>query len=67
MFPGLIFRMSQPKLVILVFSSGKLVLTGAKEREQVYEAYSKIKHVLTQHKNDDVKARQPSYADQRKQ
>lgn len=30
MFPGLIFRMKDPKVVLLIFSSGKIVLTGAK-------------------------------------
>ncbi len=29
-FPGLIHRMLDPKTVILVFSSGKLVFTGSK-------------------------------------
>lgn len=29
-FPGLIFRMQDPKVVLLIFSSGKIVLTGAK-------------------------------------
>ena len=33
MFPGLIFRMVVPKVVLLIFNSGKIVLTGAKERE----------------------------------
>jgi transcription initiation factor TFIID TATA-box-binding protein len=46
MFPGLIFRMQEPKVVLLIFSSGKIVLTGAKKREQIYEAYNKIKALL---------------------
>jgi hypothetical protein len=29
-FPGLIYRMRQPKIVLLIFVSGKIVLTGAK-------------------------------------
>ena len=29
-FPGLIYRMEEPKVVILLFASGKLVCTGAK-------------------------------------
>ena len=33
LFPGLIFRMDTPKVVLLIFASGKIVLTGAKERE----------------------------------
>ena len=32
LFPGLIFRMEKPKVVLLIFASGKIVLTGAKER-----------------------------------
>ena len=31
-FPGLIYRMSEPKIVLLIFASGKIVLTGAKKR-----------------------------------
>lgn len=30
LFPGLIFRMEKPKVVLLIFASGKIVLTGAK-------------------------------------
>lgn len=30
LFPGLIYRMKQPKIVLLIFVSGKIVLTGAK-------------------------------------
>jgi len=41
-FPGLIYRMDEPKVVILLFSSGKLVCTGAKHEEDVYEAVSKL-------------------------
>ena len=29
-FPGLIYRMVKPKIVLLIFVSGKVVLTGAK-------------------------------------
>ncbi len=37
-FPGLIYRMAKPKVVILLFASGKLVCTGAKHEEDVYQA-----------------------------
>ena len=37
-FPGLIYRMAVPKVVILIFGSGKLVCTGAKSEEQIHEA-----------------------------
>lgn len=30
LFPGLIYRMVKPKIVLLIFVSGKIVLTGAK-------------------------------------
>jgi len=30
LFPGLIYRMVDPKIVLLIFVSGKVVLTGAK-------------------------------------
>ncbi|RWW67980.1 hypothetical protein BHE74_00024529 [Ensete ventricosum] len=29
-FPGLIYRMRQSKMVLLIFASGKIILTGAK-------------------------------------
>jgi len=41
-FPGLIYRMDVPKVVILLFASGKLVCTGAKHAEEVYEAVTKL-------------------------
>ena len=45
-FPGLIYRMTEPKVVLLVFASGKLVITGAKREEQVHEAAEKINATL---------------------
>jgi transcription initiation factor TFIID TATA-box-binding protein len=46
MFPGAIYRMKDPKVVLLVFASGKLVITGAKREEQVHEAVEKIRAIL---------------------
>lgn len=46
LFPGLIYRMLRPKIVLLIFVSGKVVLTGAKVREDIYEAFDNIYHVL---------------------
>ena len=37
-FPGLIYRMKNPKVAILLFSSGKLVCTGAKSVDRSREA-----------------------------
>ncbi len=47
-FPGLIYRMDDPKVVILLFASGKLVCTGAKKEEDVYTAVEKLQKRLEQ-------------------
>ena len=41
-FPGLVYRMSSPKVVLLVFGSGKLVITGGKKPEDAEAAVEKI-------------------------
>jgi len=41
-FPGLIYRVDEPKVVILLFASGKLVCTGATKEEEVYEAVGNL-------------------------
>ena len=46
LFPGLIYRMIKPKVVILVFVSGKVVITGAKTREEIYEAFQNLYPIL---------------------
>lgn len=48
LFPGLIYRMVKPKVVLLIFVSGKVVLTGAKFREEINEAFNSIYPVLTE-------------------
>ncbi len=45
-FPGLIYRMAEPKVVILLFASGKLVCTGAKIEEDVYVSIDKLHALL---------------------
>jgi transcription initiation factor TFIID TATA-box-binding protein len=45
-FPGLIYRMDEPKVVILLFASGKLVCTGAKKESEVHEAVAKLQKIL---------------------
>jgi transcription initiation factor TFIID TATA-box-binding protein len=47
LFPGLIYRMLKPKIVLLIFVSGKIVLTGAKVREEIYQAFDLIYPVLS--------------------
>jgi len=45
-FPGLIHRMVDPKTVILVFASGKLVCTGAKTATDVYRSVNNLHSLL---------------------
>jgi transcription initiation factor TFIID TATA-box-binding protein len=45
-FPGLIYRMDEPKLVILIFATGGLVVTGAKKEQDVYDAVHKLHRSL---------------------
>ena len=45
-FPGLIYRMGMPKVVMLLFASGKLVCTGAKHEDMVKEAVHKLHGLL---------------------
>lgn len=35
-FPGLIYRLTDPHVVLLIFSSGKMVITGAKSEDEVF-------------------------------
>ncbi len=49
-FPGLIYRMVEPKVVILLFASGKLVCTGAKKESEVYDAVNKLHELLEEEK-----------------
>ena len=45
-FPGLIYRMDNPKVVMLLFSSGKIVCAGAKREAEVYEALRRLQAKL---------------------
>ncbi|CAI0410233.1 unnamed protein product [Linum tenue] len=48
LFPGLVYRMKKPKVVLLIFVSGKIVITGAKERKETYAAFENIYPVLAE-------------------
>ena len=41
-FPGLVYRLSDPKVVVLLFSSGKLVVTGGRKPEDAANAVDRI-------------------------
>jgi transcription initiation factor TFIID TATA-box-binding protein len=45
-FPGLVYRIDEPKAVFLVFSSGNFVCTGTKNEEEVQSAATKLKETL---------------------
>ena len=50
-FPGLVWRMVAPfKVVLLIFVSGKVVLTVAKSREQIHSAFNSIYPILLEHR-----------------
>ncbi len=41
-FPGVIYRMRDPKTVLLIFSTGKVVCAGAKNKKIVRDAFIKL-------------------------
>lgn len=45
-FPGLVYRVEEPKVVLLLFGSGKVVCTGAKEESEIEQAVIKVKKEL---------------------
>jgi len=53
-FPGLVYRIKDPKIVALLFSSGKIILTGGKNLDDVKRGLSvleeSIKDVLVEQK-----------------
>ena len=48
-FPGLVFRMKDPKVVILIFSTGKVICTGARSKENVDQALTNMHRELEEH------------------
>jgi len=46
-FPGLVYRLEDPKVVVLLFGSGKLIITGGKKPEDAKRAVQKILADLT--------------------
>jgi len=49
-FPGVIHRMINPKTVILLFASGKLVCTGGKTEKDVYRSVNNLHTMLEEKK-----------------
>src|SRR5512133_3330185 len=45
-FPGLVYRIDEPKVVVLIFSSGKLVVTGGKTPEDCERGVEVVRQQL---------------------
>jgi transcription initiation factor TFIID TATA-box-binding protein len=45
-FPGLVYRISDPRVAFLLFSSGKIICTGAQSVEDIHRALDKFKTKL---------------------
>jgi transcription initiation factor TFIID TATA-box-binding protein len=45
-FPGLVYRIDDPKVVVLIFSSGKLVVTGGKTPEDCESGVEVVRQQL---------------------
>uniref|UniRef100_K3WVG6 TATA-box-binding protein n=1 Tax=Globisporangium ultimum (strain ATCC 200006 / CBS 805.95 / DAOM BR144) TaxID=431595 RepID=K3WVG6_GLOUD len=50
LFPGLIYRVVKPKCTLLVFVSGKIIITGYKTREEGEDVLCKMFPVLLQYR-----------------
>lgn len=46
LFPGLVYRVMKPKVALLIFVNGKIVLTGAKTEEDMRKAYNDVFPIL---------------------
>ncbi|CAG9762499.1 unnamed protein product [Ceutorhynchus assimilis] len=46
LFPGLVYRMIKPRIVLLIFVNGKIVFTGGKSREDIKESLENIYPIL---------------------
>jgi len=46
-FPGLVYRVREPRVVMLLFGSGKIVCTGGKTTEDVSTAVEKVALMLS--------------------
>jgi len=45
-FPALIYRWESPKVIFLIFSTGKIVCVGAKKEKEIYEAIENLRRKL---------------------
>jgi transcription initiation factor TFIID TATA-box-binding protein len=45
-FPGLVFRLAEPKTVMLIFRSGKMIITGAKTQGDAQKAAEETNKII---------------------
>jgi transcription initiation factor TFIID TATA-box-binding protein len=45
-FPGLVYRIKDPKIVVLIFSSGKIILTGGKNLKDIKKGLDVLEQKL---------------------
>ena len=62
LFPGLIYRLVSPRVVFLIFVSGKVVITGAKKETDLANALTKLYPVLVEFKKVQIAAFPPTVA-----
>ena len=54
LFPGLVYRMVTPKVVLLIYVSGNVVITGAKKDEDLVAAVNEIYPLLLEYRKKNV-------------
>jgi len=54
LFSGLIYRLGKPRVVFMIFVSGKVIITGAKTEADMTEAMSKIYPVLVEYRKGTI-------------
>lgn len=45
-FPGVVYRINEPRVAFLLFSSGKIICTGAQKVEDIHAALNKLRQRL---------------------
>jgi transcription initiation factor TFIID TATA-box-binding protein len=49
-FPGISYRLEEPKITVLIFHSGKMIFTGAKSESDIHRAYEKMYPIVSEFK-----------------
>ncbi len=49
-FPGLFYKMTDPKICFIIFSSGRIIITGAKSEKELWNSVKKFANKLKEKK-----------------